>query len=78
MKRNYFLDIALLAVFVVCITTGIMLDFHLINGKGSGLGRLVKNWHIYAGYSMMAGITLHFLWHMSWIRNMTKRIYKRI
>ena len=75
MKRNYFLAIALLVFAIACIATGIILDFHLIGGKGSSLGQLVKNGHIYAGYIMMAGITVHFLLHISWLQNMTQRIY---
>lgn len=75
MKRNYFIDVALLVFAVTCITTGIMLDFHLIGGKGSSLSRLVKDGHIYAGYVMMTGISVHFLLHMSWLQNMTQRIY---
>ena len=74
MKKNYYLDVLLFVSGLICIVTGIMLDFHLISG-GREARFLYKNIHIYSGYIMGIGLLVHLLWHKGWITMATKKIF---
>lgn len=76
MKKSYLLDWILFISGGICITTGLMLDFHLLPG-GQTYKRLFANIHIYGGYIMGVGILLHLFWHKSWISIATRQ-YMRL
>mgnify|MGYP000022452493 CR=1 FL=1 len=42
MKKNFYLDLLLFLSGLVCILTGIILDFHLLHYMGAGSGRASK------------------------------------
>ncbi len=75
MKKNYFLDIVLFLTGLICIVTGIILDFHWFSG-GREVKMLFTNIHIYTGYTMSIGLLFHLAWHMGWIRNVTKLVFR--
>ena len=75
MKKNYILDVMLFIAAFICITTGVVLDFHLFSG-GKSVKMMVTDIHVYSGYLMMAGLLLHLAWHMGWIRNVTKLFFQ--
>lgn len=76
MKKNFWLDVFMLVSGIICIATGIVMDFHIIPG-----GRAMKGaWraaHIYSGYLMYIGLVFHLLWHREWIAGATKKIFRR-
>ena len=76
MKRNYYLDCLLFISGIICIVTGLMLDFHLISG-GKEVRSLYKHIHIYSGYFMGLALIIHLLWHKGWISQATKKILGR-
>lgn len=76
MKKNYYLDLLLFVSGLICIVTGVMLDFHLISG-GREARLLYRNIHIYSGYIMGIGLILHLVWHKGWISMATKKILGR-
>ena len=73
MKKNYGLDWLLFISGLICIVTGLMLDFHLISG-GREARLFYRNIHIYSGYFMAVGLLLHLFWHKGWISMATKKI----
>ena len=46
MKKNFYLDVVLFLSGLICIVTGIMLDFHLLPAGDFGVLRTVRNFHI--------------------------------
>jgi len=60
MKKNFYLDLLLFVSGLLCIVTGIVLDFHLFAGLGGGraLKGIITNIHTYSGYVMMVGLGL--------------------
>lgn len=76
MKKNYWLDIILLAAGIFCMATGVMLDFHLTPG-GRTIRKLIRDIHTYSGYIMLVGICIHIFWHANWLKMTTKKIFKR-
>lgn len=75
MKKNFWLDVILFVSGLICIATGIMLDFHLIEG-GREVHRIYRLVHKYSGYVMAVGIIFHLAWHFDWIRNAAKKIFR--
>lgn len=73
MRKNFYLDVLLFASGLICIVTGIMLDFHLIEGGHEGR-RIYRLVHTYSGYVMSVGILIHLIWHGDWIKNAAKMI----
>ena len=61
---------------LICIVTGIMLDFHLIEG-GREVRKIYRLVHTYSGYVMAVGIVLHLVWHVDWIKNSARKIFRR-
>ena len=49
MKKNFYLDLLLFFSGLICIATGIVLDFHLFAGLGNGraVKEIVTNIHTY-------------------------------
>ena len=74
MKKNFYLDVVLFVSALICIITGIMMDFRLVPG-GREVRFLVRDAHIYSGYVMGLGIIVHIFWHGSWIKNAAKNIF---
>ena len=60
MKKNFYLDVVIFIACLICLITGLMLDFHLIAG-----GREVRHYwreiHTYIGYAMEAGVLLNII-----------------
>ena len=75
MKKNFWLDVILFVSGLVCIVTGIILDFHLIKG-GREVIKIFRLVHAYSGYVMAVGILIHLAWHFDWIRNAAKKIFR--
>ncbi len=76
MKKNYWLDWLLFISGLICIVTGLMLDFHLISG-GREARLFYRHIHIYSGYIMGIGLLFHLIWHKDWISMATKKILGR-
>lgn len=66
-EKNYFINITLTVMALVCIVTGFLLDFRLNVFNAKLL-------HIWSGYIMTGILALHFLMHVEWIANLTKTI----
>ena len=75
MKRNFWLDVLLFISGLLCISTGIILDFHLIAIADFTILHKLRTIHIYSGYVMAAGIILHIAWHAGWIKSATKQLF---
>ena len=76
MKKNFWLDVILFLSGLICIVTGIILDFHLIEG-GREAHRFYRLVHTYSGYIMAVGILIHVVWHIGWLINTAKKIFRR-
>lgn len=78
MKKNFYLDLLLFVSGVICIATGIVLDFHLFGGFGNGraLKGIISDIHTYSGYIMMVGLIFHIIWHWKWIKAVAKKQVK--
>jgi hypothetical protein len=71
MKKHYVLDVLLFIAAFLCIFTGIILDFRFFSG-GRNAKIMLTNWHIYSGYTILAGLVLHLAWHWSWLQGTTR------
>lgn len=76
MKKNFNLDVVLFVSALICILTGIILDFHIVE-RGTELRRTVRDFHIYSGYIMAVGLIFHLAWHMNWIKSAAKNIFRK-
>ncbi|MBR2519926.1 MAG: DUF4405 domain-containing protein [Selenomonadaceae bacterium] len=76
MKKNFWLDVILFVSGIICIVTGIILDFHLVEG-GREVRRVYRLVHTYSGYVMAVGILIHLAWHVDWIKNAARKIFRR-
>lgn len=76
MKKNFWLDVILFVSALICIVTGIMLDFHLIEG-GREARKIYRLVHTYSGYVMAVGLLIHLAWHVDWIKNSARKIFRR-
>ena len=77
MKKNFWLDVILLISGLICIVTGICLDFHLLPRGDMDILRQMRHIHIYSGYVMAVGIIFHIAWHGGWIKNSAKKIFSK-
>ncbi len=75
MKNNFWLDIFLFISGLICISTGIILDFHLLAITDFEFLHTLLNIHIYSGYCFAAGILLHIAWHLNWFKVATKQLF---
>ena len=77
MKKNFWVDMFMfMFMFIsglICIITGIMLDFHLIPG-GRAAHKIYRDFHIYSGYIMAVLILVHMVLHSKWISNSFKKV----
>ena len=76
MKKNFFLDVILFISSLICIVTGIVMDFHLISG-GREIRYFIRQAHTYTGYVMAICVVVHLLWHVSWIKAAAKNLFKK-
>ena len=76
MKKNFSLDVILFIAGLICIITGIILDFHLIPG-GREARKIYKDIHIYSGYIMAIGLIFHIVWHKDWIKAASKKFFSK-
>lgn len=77
MKKNFGLDVVLFISGLICIVTGILMDFHLLPRGDMELRRLVRDFHIYTGYIMAVGLIFHIAWHGGWIKSAAKQLFKK-
>ena len=68
-EKNYFVNITLTVMALVCIVTGFLLDF-----KSNAFN--AKSLHIWLGYILTAILAIHFLMHVEWIAKLTKTIFQ--
>ena len=76
MKKNFNLDVILFVSGLICIVTGIILDFHLVK-HGTEIRHIVRDFHTYSGYIMAVGLIFHLAWHMNWIKSAAKNVFKK-
>lgn len=73
MKKNFYLDLLLFVSGLICIITGIIIDFHLFSG-GKSVKILLTDIHIYSGYTMSVALLFHLVWHWKWVRAVSKQL----
>lgn len=76
MKKKFTLDLLLLIAGLVCLITGVILDFQLVP-RHTEARHLYRDIHTYSGYIMTAGLVLHILWHRDWIKAVGSKLLKR-
>ncbi|MBQ7476383.1 MAG: DUF4405 domain-containing protein [Selenomonadaceae bacterium] len=76
MKKNFLLDVVLFISSLICIVTGIVMDFHLISG-GREVRYFVRLAHTYTGYVMAICVVVHLVWHGSWIKAAAKNLFRK-
>ena len=75
MKKNFYLDLLLFVSGLVCLITGIVLDFHHFGGFGGGraLKGIITDVHTSGGYFMKIGLLFHLVWHWKWSKAVAKK-----
>ena len=73
LKKNFMMDLLIFISGLICIVTGIILDFHLL-GNGREARMFCKDIHTYSGYIMSVGLIFHIAWHTSWIKSAAKSV----
>ena len=73
LKKIFMMDLLIFISGLICIVTGIILDFHLL-GNSREARMLCKDIHTYSGYIMSVGLIFHIAWHTSWIKSATKSL----
>lgn len=76
MKKNFWLDVVLFISALICIVTGILMDFHVVPG-GREVRHFVRVAHTYTGYIMAVGVVIHIFWHANWIQSAAKNIFRK-
>jgi hypothetical protein len=69
-KMNLFLDVLMIAIFLIVAVTSIALFF----GYGD---RDMRTIHRYVGMALVVILSVHFLLHFKWIASMIKNIFKK-
>jgi hypothetical protein len=77
MKKNFCLDVLIFISGLICIVTGICLDFHIFPRGDMEIFRLMRKIHTYSGYIMAVGLIFHIAWHGNWIKSAAKQIFKK-
>lgn len=75
MKKNFCLDVLIFLSGLICIGTGIYLDFNLLAISDYEFLHQLRNIHIYSGYILAAGVIFHIAWHVGWIKSVTKQLF---
>lgn len=73
-ERNYFLDILLGIIGLVCIITGLIMNFK--PQAFLAVFGMIKNLHTWTGCALAFLTFVHVLWHLSWVQAMTNSISK--
>lgn len=73
MKKNFYLDLLLFISGLICIVTGIIIDFHLFTG-GKAVKMLLTDIHTYSGYIMSIALIFHLIWHWKWVQAVSKQL----
>ena len=75
MKKNFYMDLLLFVSGLVCLITGIVLDFHLFGGFGGGraLKGLITDVPPSSGSIMMSGRLVQLVWHWKGIKAVAKK-----
>lgn len=76
MKKNLILDVLLLVLGLVCLVTGIVLDFQMVP-RHTEARHLYRDVHVYIGYAMYVGLVIHIAWHKAWIKSVVSKLLKR-
>lgn len=72
-EKNYLIDVVLGIVGLLCMATGVLLQFRpafIMNAVQLPL----KELHVWTGYGMLAGVAVHLLMHSKWIKALTKNM----
>jgi hypothetical protein len=72
-KRNYCLDIALLLMGTFCALTGIALAIKPHSLMPFLMSIHIKSLHEWTGYVLTVLVMLHLVFHLDWIKAMTKK-----
>ena len=78
-EKNYFINVVLTIISLVCIITGFMITSGPFSGGSLNLGRYLemRTLHTWTGYIMTAIIVIHLLMHVKWIKSVTKNLFNR-
>lgn len=76
MKKIFMTDVLLLLSGIICIFTGILMDFHAIPGGKVAKG-MYKAVHTYSGYIMAAGLCVHIFFNKERLAVVVKKILRR-
>ncbi|MGB9748457.1 MAG: DUF4405 domain-containing protein [Candidatus Woesearchaeota archaeon] len=88
-RINYFLDLAMIVLFLVCAFTGVVIFFmgnggfqggrnHNYRTNFLGMQRSsLKDFHSYSGIILIIMMTIHIILHFDWILNMTKSFFRK-
>ena len=76
MKKNFTLDTILLILGLVCLVTGVVLDFQIVP-RHTEARHLYRDIHTYIGYAMYVGLVIHIAWHKAWIQTAARKLLKR-
>lgn len=72
-EKNYYLNIVLLLLGTICVLTGIILAIKPHSLMPFFMSIHVKFLHEWASYALTALVMLHLLFHIEWIKAMTKK-----
>lgn len=73
LRRQVGIDILLLAVMMIVLVTGYILDLHLIERPGRGIVKLI---HTYGGYAVTALVVLHLIEYLRTLRGKIRAMRK--
>ena len=65
MKKNFYLDVLIFVSCLICLVTGIQMDFHLFSGREQKM--FFTEIHRWSAYIFAVGLLLHIAWHAKWI-----------
>ncbi|MBN1991061.1 MAG: DUF4405 domain-containing protein [Anaerolineae bacterium] len=84
-KFNFWLDVIILATFLVTAVTGLLLWLVIPGGQGNGwtifFGLTRRDWvelHNWFGVGMLLGVTLHLIFHWRWITCVMQRFFGKL
>ncbi|MBO6303770.1 MAG: DUF4405 domain-containing protein [Selenomonadaceae bacterium] len=71
--KKLILDILLFILCLICVVTGVVLDFQILP-KGTGERHIYRKIHTYSGYIMIVAIAIHIYWNRVWIGILQKKL----
>lgn len=85
-RLNYWVDVALLIVFIVSAVTGLVVYFAFTSGQ-PGVGRNLtfmgtsksdwQPWHAYSGIAMVILVLVHLILNFGFLTSMTRSLSKK-